>query len=442
MKYELAQINPKTADIQGNKEKIQAKIENTNTDVIAFPEMSLTGYCLGDRVGNDEFLKHSQDTLAEIAENTGETAAVIGFLDGEENGPRYNAAAIVQNGEIKDKIHKQLLPNYRYFDDKRYFEPGEPTTPTTLEIDGDEIDLGVSICEDMWDSEYERAPISDLAEEGADAIININASPFEPGKTQGRQNIIEQHIEDAGIPFLYVNTVGAADVGKNILAFDGESLAYNGDGQLVGVGKKFEEDTLTLDPETANQQIIEDRSWEKETYDALTMALEDYMEKTGFDKIIEPVSGGIDSSLGLAVCADAIGPENVIAYNMPSQVNSQQTKDVAEKLSENLGVEYRILPVEDAYQQVIDTYEENVDEIEQTVARENIYARTRGMFAMLETNENPGTMLVSNGNQTEMALGYATLYGDMNGGLSILGDVSKNDVYSLARHVNEDMAKR
>lgn len=443
IKARLAQINPQTGDIRGNKALIFEEIEKTGQDVdlIAFPEMALTGYCIRDLIENNAFIEENLEALDEIKEKTGETAVVLGFID-KEDGDLYNAAAVIQNGEIKGVSHKALLPNYRYFDDKRYFDSGEDIKPIEIEVSGEKISLGVSICEDMWDSEYDREPVSKLEEKGTDFLLNINASPFESGKRKKRHELIQRHIKDTGLPFLYLNTAGVADMGDNILVFDGDSLAYNFEGELIGKGKQFGQKSFKVDIETGKSGVfkgdeIETERREKEIFEALSFAVKDYCRKTGFKKIVETISGGIDSSLGLAVCVEALGSENVEAFNLPSEVNVEETKRDAEKLTGNLGVKYSSIPVEDIYQETLESYEKNYSDVEYDVSKENVYARTRQMIMMLASNEKDSALLVSNGNETEIGLGYVTLYGDMAGGLNILGDLSKKEVYEVARYVNE-----
>jgi NAD+ synthase (glutamine-hydrolysing) len=438
--YRMAQMNPVTGDIEGNTDEIIATLEaEDDADVVVFPEMAVTGYTVGDMVEDDAFIEDNMDALDEIAAYTEDTAVVVGFVDdgryADDDG-LYNAAAVLYEGEVKDTVEKSLLPSYRYFDDDRYFDAGDDTTPVDLEIDGEEVSLGVSICEDMWDEAYDRSPVDELAEQGAEVIVNINASPYEVGKREDRLKTIRGHVEEHEVPFLYANTVGAADVGGNVLVFDGQSLAVDADGEVIAAGQQFGEDTVEAVFEDAEALDLPDRSREAELFDALAYGLQDYMDKTGFDEIIEPISGGIDSSLGLAVAVEAVGADNVVAYSMPSEVNSATTKDAAEELAGNLGVEYREMPVQGIYEETLETYEDANGQIEDSVSRENVYARTRGMLAMLASNETGG-MLVSNGNETELALGYATLYGDMTGGLAILGDLPKPEVYDVARHVNE-----
>lgn len=446
IKARLAQINPETGNVQKNKGLILEEIEKTgqDTDLIVFPEMALTGYCIRDLIENKAFIDENLEALKEIKQKTGQTAVILGFIY-REDGDLYNSAAIIQNGEIKGITHKTLLPNYRYFDDKRYFKPGKDIEPVEIKASGKKIKLGVSICEDLWDRDYDRKPISELDEKGTDLLVNINASPFESGKREKRDELIQEHIEDTGLPLLYLNTAGAADIGDNILVFDGDSLVYRSDGKLIERGKQFETQTFDVEVETGKNKAfkgdeIKVKMREKEIFEALSFAVKDYCRKTGFQKIIEPVSGGIDSSIGLAICVDALGSENVEAFNLPSEINDEKTQSLAEKLAENLEVEYNSIPVQSIQEEILESYEENYEKVTNDTAQENVYARIRGLLMMLASNNSSQerhSLLVSNGNETEMALGYATLYGDMNGGLNILGDLSKMDIYKVARYVNE-----
>ncbi len=451
MKIALVQMNPITGDIPGNTKKIIEEIENAKknfVDLIIFPEMAVTGYCISDLIEDKSFVNENIGAIKEIQKNTAGIVAVIGFIDIDskkknEDGKirRYNAAVVLQNKKIIGKSYKTLLPNYRYFDDKRYFSPSEKRKPISANINNKIIKLGISICEDMWDDDYEIKPIKELAEQGADLIININASPFYPKKRSERNNKIKQHVRNFKIPFIYVNTVGASDNGKNIIPFDGESLFYDEKGNLLALGNQFKEETITIDLDKKLSSIkIPELDREKEIYEALVMSLKDYALKTGFKKAIIPISGGIDSSLGLAITVDAFGAENVLAYNLPSKFNTEITKSIAKKLASNLNVEYKIVPIQTIDNEIKSTFENNSHEIKNKVAKENIHARIRGILMMLESNDT-GSLLISNGNETEIALGYATLYGDMCGGISIIGDLTKIDVYKISRYVNKRYKK-
>jgi NAD+ synthase (glutamine-hydrolysing) len=305
------------------------------------------------------------------------------------------------------------------------------------------VRLGVSICEDLWDEYYPIKPLDELVAKGADVLVNLNASPFYPGKRQERDAIIRRHIQRLRKPLVYVNTAGAADNGKNIITFDGESLAYDAGGRLLAIGRQFVEDLMFVDigagtniaAATGRRPELPSMDRDREMYAALEMALRDYMRKTGFSRAVVAVSGGIDSALALAIAVDALGADKVAAFNMPSRFNTDATRSIAERLSRSLGVAYGVIPIQEIDEHVRSVFEQHAHPIAQGYTRENLHARIRGLLMMAESNDT-GALLISCGNETEIALGYATLYGDMCGGISLIGDLSKLDVYRLARYVN------
>jgi NAD+ synthase (glutamine-hydrolysing) len=450
MRVALAQLNPVSGDISGNAARIITAIQEAvrqKADLIVGPEMGLPGYCIGDLVENADFLAANDRAIAHIADAARGITAVVGLIDYDlearnENGTvrKYNAAAVVRDGRILQRARKSLLPNYRYFDDKRFFAPGERRDAVDIETQGGPQRIGVSICEDMWDEFYDAKPLPELVERGARVLLNINASPFYPGKRQERDAIIRRHVAALRRPLVYVNTVGAADNGKNVIAFDGESLVYDEHGRLIAIGPQFEEELLVIDvgPGAPVHAQIDlpaiDR--ERETYDALVLGLRDYMRKTGFTQAVVPVSGGIDSALALAIAVDAVGADHVSACNLPSEYNTDTTRSIAERLACALNVRYGIIPISGIDAEVRSTFETHAHAIASGLTRENLHARIRGLLMMAESNDT-GALLISCGNETEIALGYATLYGDMCGGISVIGDLSKVDVYRIARHVNE-----
>jgi NAD+ synthase (glutamine-hydrolysing) len=287
-------------------------------------------------------------------------------------------------------------------------------------------------------------PLPELAAKGAEILLNINASPFYPGKRQERDEVIRRHIANLGKPFVYVNTCGAADNGKNIIPFDGESLVYDAAGRLLAVGEQFAEQLLIVDVPAAGETgsaaerpavALPPLDREREMYDALVMALADYMRKTGFTNAVVAVSGGIDSALALAIAVDALGPDRLTAFNMPSPFNTGTTRSIAARLAHNLGVRYGVIPIDGIDTTVRAVFEKHVHPFTRGFTHENLQARIRGLLMMAESNDT-GALLISCGNETEIALGYATLYGDMCGGISLIGDLSKVDVYRLAQYVN------
>ena len=446
MRIALAQLNPTSGDINGNKAQILEAIGAASAwgaDLLVTPEMALPGYCIGDLVEDAGFLAANERALLDIAGAARGITAIVGFIDFDlaarnESGAirKFNAAAVVRDGRVLQRAHKTLLPSYRYFDDKRFFTPGTVREPVAVPVQGGTVRLGVSICEDLWDEFYDVKPLAELVSKGADLLLNLNASPFCPGKRQERDAIIRRHLAQLRRPLAYINTAGAADNGKNIIPFDGESLVYDAEGRLIAIGQQFREQLLVVDlaggvPAVALPPIDRDR----EIYDGLVMALRDYMRKTGFDRAVVAVSGGIDSALALAIAADALGPGRVSAYNMPSQFNSATTRSIAERVARAFGVTYGVIPIEELDERVRAVFEAHAHPIRQGFTGENLQARIRGLLMMAESNDT-GALLISCGNETEIALGYATLYGDMCGGVSLIGDLSKLDVYRLARHVN------
>jgi NAD+ synthase (glutamine-hydrolysing) len=449
MRIALAQINPTSGDLAANTAKILdavAAAAARGADLVVTPEMCLPGYCIGDLIENSAFVEANETAMRRIAGAARGITVVVGFIDHDRSArneqgelKKYNAAAVVRDGRVLQRARKSLLPNYRYFDDKRFFSPAETRDAVAIETHGGSTRVGVSICEDLWDEFYAVKPLPELAAKGATVLLNINASPYYPGKRQTREQLIRDHISALHLPVVYVNTVGAADNGKNIIPFDGESLVYDAFGRLIAIGKQFEEDLIVVDLDGEDRGDLSTQARraevEREIYDALVMSLRDYMRKLGFTRAIVPVSGGIDSALAATLAVDALGAANVSAFNLPSRHNTEATQSIAARLAATLGVPYGVIPIQGIDDCVRGTFETRAHPIAHGLTRENLHARIRGLLMMAESNDT-GALLISCGNETEIALGYATLYGDMCGGLSLIGDLSKTDVYRLARHAN------
>ena len=342
MRIALAQLNPASGDIRGNTGRVIAAIEEAigrGADLLVAPEMVLPGYCIGDLVENADFLAANEEAVHRVAAAARGITAVVGFIDYDlqarnDNGTvrKYNAAAVVRDGRILQRARKSLLPNYRYFDDKRFFTPAERRDPVDVQTAGGIRRVGVSICEDMWDDFYPVKPLPELAGKGAEVLLNLNASPFYPGKRHERDALIRRHVSQLRKPLVYVNTVGAGDNGKNVIAFDGESLVYDCDGSLIGIGPQFTETVMVVEVGTHARRpalALPPIDREREMYDGLVMGLRDYMRKTGFSQAVVPVSGGIDSALAVAIAVDAVGAAHVCAYNLPSPYNTDTTRTIA-----------------------------------------------------------------------------------------------------------------
>lgn len=453
----LAQINPKSGDLEGNLRLILGALERarrSGAHLVVLPEMCLPGYCLDEKLlWNRDFLRRNRElALRRLPEACGETAAVVGFvdLDEERRGPdgfplRYNAAAVLHRGRVVDIVHKRLLPAYRYFDDQRYFTPGRRIDPVELEWPEGRFRLGVLICEDLWDDGYSLKPARVLREKGAELLVVVSASPFvasSPGLRDGkrfvRRELIERKIRELGVAVVSVNTVGVGDNGKNIIPFDGASTAHDAEGRLVAHLPSFVSEQQTIEYVQWRAEPIPEPPFdrEEEIFDALVMGVRDYYEKVGiFEGVLEAVSGGIDSALGAVIAHAAVGSERLHLYNLPSRYNSPETRAAAHRLAANLGVPLQVIPIQEIVDRIVADFEKYLHPIGSPLTVENIQARVRGLIMMAESNDRRA-LLLTNGNETELALGYATLYGDMVGGLSVIGDLSKPDVYRLAHYAN------
>lgn len=444
MNIALAQINPIVGDLPGNREKIvsyayQAREEGA--DLVIFPELCVTGYPPMDLLMNPLFVDSVEAAVRAIAEEVPEEMGVIlgaPVQNSSDVGKRlFNAALLLEGGQVIDSVRKALLPTYDVFDEYRYFEEG--AARHVVEWRGKRI--GLHICEDMWNNEdqtpyhrYEENPIENLGKQDIDFFVNISASPFHVGKHSVRGDIIRSICRQYGVPFIFVNTVGT----NTEIIFDGESRVHSADGTLLRCGATFEEELLYWDSDASTHPC----DWSSpepaaELHDALVMGIRDYFEKTGiFDKALVGLSGGIDSTVTCALAVEALGADRVVGISMPSSITSKQSVRDAKKLADNLEIPYHKISIKAA----VDAFGKMLKPLfkgtEPGVAEENIQARSRGLTLMALSNKF-NYLLLTTGNKSEMAVGYVTLYGDMSGGLSVLSDVLKTEVYELAEHMND-----
>jgi NAD+ synthase (glutamine-hydrolysing) len=432
-----AQIDLLVGGLDTNEGRISEMMdwaESKTADILLLPELAVTGYPPEDLVLRLGFVEDNLDVVRRLAARSGRCTTVVGFVDlvndrlsGSGDATRRNvanAAAILQGGEWKATYRKILLPNYGVFDEERYFVPGEE--PAFLwEVAG--IPSGVSICEDIW---LPDGPPQAQAEAGAKVLLNINGSPYHYGKAMAREQMLGERARAAGVPVVYLNMVG----GQDELVFDGHSLVLAPDGEVVHRSPQFEEDRFLVDLDLDRPkpgQISPLMGPEEEIYRAVQLGLGDYVRKNGFQQVVIGLSGGIDSALTAVIAADALGPDSVLGVSMPSRFSSEHSKTDAQDLAKRLGIRFETVPIDSVFQAYLDTLAPLFEGTEPGVAEENIQARVRGATLMAISNKF-GPMVVATGNKSEMAAGYATIYGDMVGGYSVLKDVFKTTVYKLA----------
>jgi NAD+ synthase (glutamine-hydrolysing) len=447
MRIALCQINPTVGDLAGNARRVldaARRAADAGAELAVFPELCLVGYPPMDLLDRPQFIADAMDAVRYVAR---EAPAGLGVIIGAPLpnetpvGKRlYNAALLLDGGEITAEVSKTLLPTYDVFDEYRYFEP----CPERKLVEFRGLKLGLHVCEDVWNNEeappyhlYRRNPIDELAALGADLFVNLSASPFAVGKQAARTRLLAATCREHRLPFVYVNQVGA----NTELIFDGDSRVHAADGRLVVRAPSFVEDVAVWDTEAPDdgRELAGEPEAAAQIHDALVLGIRDYVEKTGpgvFDKALLGLSGGIDSAVTCALAAEALGAERVVGVTMPSAYSSSGSVSDSEALAENLGVEFHhvsIRPAVDAFRAMLAPLFAGRPE---DVTEENLQARTRGVTLMALSNKF-GHLLLTTGNKSEMAVGYATLYGDMNGGLAVLADVFKTEVYALARYINE-----
>lgn len=446
MKIALAQVNTTVGDMDANARRVvdfASRAARAGADLVVFPELTITGYPPRDLVDREHFVQRNLDTLRACAQEIRDIAALVGYVEpnpDDTGKPAFNAAAWIENGRITASYRKALLPTYDVFDEARHFEPARTTH--AHEFGGKRI--GITICEDIWNADgllprryYHTDPLARLAELDVDAVVNLSASPWIVGKDRFRADMIRDHAARLQVPVLQTNLVG----GNDDLIFDGNSVAYTPDGKPLGQGLAFEEDLIVVDiagtPASEASHPPAKPHVEADVFRALTLGVRDYMGKTGFRRATLGLSGGIDSSVVAAIAAEAIGPENVLGVAMPSAISSDESLEDAEALAKLLGIEFRVLPIAPLVDRFTETLAPSFEGLEPDITEENLQSRIRGTLLMALSNKY-GSLVLSTGNKSEMSVGYCTLYGDMNGGLSVIADVPKLLVFSLARHMNVD----
>ena len=452
MKITIAQINPIIGDIPGNTQKI---IEAANkavadkSDLLLTPELSLCGYPPRDLLLKPDFLEAMNIALQQLARDLPASLAVLVGTAQENTKAHiaggkslYNSIALLAEGKVKQIFYKRLLPTYDVFDEHRYFEPGHKANYFTL----NNVKIGVTICEDLWNDEeffgkrsYSINPIAELSKSNVDIVVNLSASPYTFGKQHFREAMLKHTAMRFKIPIIYVNQVG----GNDDLIFDGRSFALNKRGEVTSRACGFDTDLLQLEFDRQNLDlnvgsIAPDCECEdEEIWQALVLGVKDYVQKCGFSKVVLGLSGGIDSSIVAACATAALGKENVLGVLMPSPYSSESSIKDADDLAKNLGITTQKLPIGDLMKSYDGTFAELFANTEFGLAEENIQSRIRGNLLMAISNKF-GYLLLSTGNKSEMAVGYCTLYGDMNGGLAVIADVPKTRVYSICHWLNKN----
>ena len=447
MRTGLLQLNSTVGDFTANRRKLLAGYEKAvalGAEFVLAPELFLCGYPPRDLLLREDFITANLAALAETAATTGAVPLCVGYVEKNSERPGRalkNAAAVLQNGKVIWRTLKSLLPTYDVFDEDRYFEPAKTIEP----FDFNGRKLGITICEDIWNDEdfwperlYRRDPVKELVAQGAEMILNISASPWHDGKERARLEMLQRVARDEKIPLAQVNLVGANDE----LIFDGTSVALNARGEPVALGKSFAEEVLVADlgPESRlqnHESRIDFPPREQQVFSALSLGIRDYVSKCGFKSVILGLSGGIDSALVAVLAADALGAANVFGVAMPARYSSEGSLTDAETLAKNLGIRYEVLPIEPAFLAVEKQLENVFAGRKPNEAEENVQSRLRGVTLMALSNKF-GALVLTTGNKSEMAVGYCTLYGDMDGALAPIADLLKTDVYKIARWVNRD----
>jgi NAD+ synthase (glutamine-hydrolysing) len=437
MKIGIAQINSTVGDLAGNLLlacDAYGQLAQKGADLIVFPELALCGYPPRDLLLKKRFGEDCRKALEEFARQTGPCPALIGFpqqTDQKGKEPFFNAASLCVNGTVTQIFQKRLLPTYDVFDEDRYFASGQ--APLAFVHQGKKI--AVTICEDIWNLDkdlHNSDPLEEISTLRPDLLINLSASPWHHQKKNQRKELLLRVVEKVNCPLLYVNAVG----GNDELIFDGSSIALSADGETIDHAPSFESSCTVINLESGPSAMEEEAEFEMESIrKALVLGLQDYAHKSGFRKGLIGLSGGIDSAVTAALAVEALGRENVIGISLPSAISSDHSRDDARSLAQNLGIAYHSLPI----QKIVESAEHELAPLfagmDSDVTEENLQARSRGLLLMAVSNKL-GTLLLTTGNKSELAVGYCTLYGDMCGGLAVISDLPKTKVFALAKHLN------
>ena len=444
MRVTIAQINTTNGDIAGNTARIIAAIEEAKSqgsDLVVFPELVTHGYTSQDWFQDADIIESSEEPLQQIIPATAGITAIVGTIrrNPDSNGRKiYNCAAVISDGRLIGMVDKTLLPEYDVFDDPRWFEPNH--TPRKLfEINGTKV--GIVVCEDFWNDKtfwkerlYESDPADEVIDMGAELVVSINASPYNKGKIKLRCDMVAHRAKANKVPIVFVNLIG----GNDGIIFDGASLIADEEGDIILQAAAFEEfvETVELDVRKPDARGITGGEVAA-IHNALVLGIRDYARKNGFQKAVLGLSGGIDSTLVAALAAEALGPENLLCVMMPSPFSSEGSVKDSEELIRNLGCQSRLEPISGAFEVLIDQLNlRKPTRGGESLAAENLQSRLRGVILMAISNAE-GRLLLSTGNKSELAVGYCTLYGDTNGGLAVLGDVLKTEVWAISRGLNE-----
>jgi len=449
MKIRLAQLNPTIGDISGNMSLIKDAMDKATAekvDILVLPELVVCGYPPMDLLERPAFLEAIYEANEEIIAESSETAVLFGTATPNSGNGRkcFNSALLVQNGMQLAEVHKALLPTYDVYDELRYFEPKRDSF-TCIEFQGRK--LGITVCEDIWHNfelpylTYEVNPVQELMEQGADAIFNVSASPYSRNKPQSRQRMLQEHAAKGEVPIFYANQVGA----NTELVSDGDSMAIDEHAEIIGRAPLFETSHIDLKWKNDSKKLVnigpepaEIPQKIEQMFHALVLGLQDYLGKTGVaDSVVLGLSGGVDSALVATIAREALGQENVVCITMPSEFSSKGSITDSEQLAANLGIELHEIAIKEVYEQFNSSLEPIFGDVTFGVAEENLQPRIRGTLLMAYSNKF-GNMLLNTGNKSELATGYCTLYGDMAGGLGVISDLYKTEVYEMAHWLNNE----